>query len=154
MVNSDSCVQRKPMNKVTIYTGTYLSTVKLTYSTPYTNQRQIDIIRAECGNTGPTAYTIADQLTSRLSQAILENTHLNQGLSVQACTTEIKNSQFCEGIPNLWIPLTGSGKQGTAVIPLSRSHLLNGDYPYPMSNLQHVTNHPVDWRAIAQQRYE
>ena len=154
MVNLDSYVQKKPTKKVNIYTGTFLSTVKLSYSTQYTNQRQIDIIQAECANTGHMGYMIADQLTSRLSQVILESTPLNQGLSVQACSTEIKSSQFCEGTPNLWIPLSGSGKQGTAVIPLSRSQLHDTDYVYPMSNLQHVTNHQIDWRAIAQNSYE
>ena len=138
MVNSDFYVQKKPMNKEVMYTGTYLSTVTVTYSSAYTNQRQRDIIRAELGSIGRGESTIADQLTSRLSLAISESTPVNQGLSVQALTTEIKSSHFCGNTQNLVIPLTNFGKQVTAVIPLLNSQLTSLDYPSIMTNLSHI----------------
>ena len=145
MENLDFSAEKKPtLNQDnTIYTGTFLFTVKLTYSSQYISQRHKDIIRAELESTGPMEYTIANRLNTYPLASILESMPQNQDLSVQVVTTAIRNSHFCVGSPNMHIPLTGFGKQAIARVPLSRSQLTNGDYGYPFTNLQHLTNHVI-----------
>ena len=145
MENLDSYAVKKPIQNQDniIYTGTFLYTVRLTYSNRYINQTQKDIIRAELESTGPMEYTIANRLNTYPLASILESTPLNRDLSAQVVTTALRNSHFSAGTPNMHLPLTGFGKQATAQIPLFRSQLTNGVYNYPFSNLQHTTHHAI-----------